>query len=61
MNPADVSYRTSRLIGYLPIAPDNMVRDHRTIAFFDLTELDRLLPPYTQWQRRVARWVRKVI
>ncbi len=40
MNPADVSYRTSRLIGYLPIAPDNMVRDHRKIAFFDLTELD---------------------
>ena len=40
MNPADVSYRTSRLIGYLPIAPDNMVRDHRKIAFSDLTELD---------------------
>ncbi len=40
MNPADASYRTSRLIGYLPIAPDNMVRDHRKIAFFDLTELD---------------------
>ena len=40
MNPADFSYRTSRLIGYLPIAPDNMVRDHRKIAFSDLTELD---------------------
>jgi hypothetical protein len=24
-------------------------------------ELDRLLPPYKQWQRRVGRWVRKVI
>ena len=24
-------------------------------------ELDRLLPPYKEWQRRVARWVRKVI
>ncbi len=24
-------------------------------------ELDRLLPPYKQWQRRMARWVRKVI
>jgi hypothetical protein len=24
-------------------------------------ELDRLLPPYSQWQRRVARWIRKVI
>lgn len=40
MNPADVSYRTSHLIDYLPIAPDNMVRDHRKIAFSDLTELD---------------------
>jgi hypothetical protein len=40
MNPADFSYRTGRLIGYLPIAPDTMVRDHRKIAFFDLTELD---------------------
>jgi hypothetical protein len=24
-------------------------------------ELDRLLPPYKQWQRRVGRWVRKLI
>jgi len=24
-------------------------------------ELDRLLPPYKEWQRRVARWVRKVV
>jgi hypothetical protein len=23
--------------------------------------LDRLLPPYKQWQRRIGRWVRKVI
>src|SRR5262249_14934586 len=40
MNPADFSYRTSRLVGYLPIAPDTMVRDHRKIVFFDLTERD---------------------
>jgi hypothetical protein len=40
MNPADFSYRTRRLIGYLPIAPDTIVRDHRKIVFFDLTELD---------------------
>jgi hypothetical protein len=40
MNPADFSYRTSRLVGYLPIAPDTMVRDHRKIIFYDLTELD---------------------
>ena len=40
MNPADFSYRTSRLIGYLPIAPDTIVRDHRKIIFYDVTELD---------------------
>ena len=40
MNPADFSYRTSRLIDYLPIAPDTIVRDHRKIIFFDVTELD---------------------
>jgi hypothetical protein len=40
MNPADFSYRTSRLVGYLPIAPDTMVRDHRKIVFYDVTELD---------------------
>jgi hypothetical protein len=38
--PADFSYRTSRLIGYLPIAPDTIVRDHRKIIFYDVTELD---------------------
>jgi phosphatidylserine/phosphatidylglycerophosphate/cardiolipin synthase-like enzyme len=40
MNPADFSFRTSRLVGYLPIAPDTMVRDHRKIVFYDLTERD---------------------
>jgi hypothetical protein len=40
MNPADFSYRTSRLIGHFPIAPDNVVRDHRKIAFRDITEAD---------------------
>jgi hypothetical protein len=40
MNPADFSYRTNRLIGYLPIAPDTIVRDHRKIIFYDVTELD---------------------
>ena len=40
MNPADFSYRTSRLISYLPIAPDTIVRDHRKIIFYDVTELD---------------------
>jgi hypothetical protein len=40
MNPADFSYRTRRLVGYLPIAPDTIVRDHRKIIFYDVTELD---------------------
>ena len=40
MNPADFSYRTSRLVGYLPIAPDTIVRDHRKIIFYDVSELD---------------------
>jgi hypothetical protein len=40
MNPADFSYRTSRLIGHFPIAPDNVVRDHRKVAFRDVTETD---------------------
>ncbi len=40
MNPADFSFRTNRLISYLPIAPDTIVRDHRKIIFFDVTELD---------------------
>ena len=40
MNPADFAYRTGRLLSYLPIAPDTIVRDHRKIIFFDVTELD---------------------
>jgi hypothetical protein len=24
-------------------------------------DLDRLLPPYGEWQRRVGRWLRKVL
>jgi phosphatidylserine/phosphatidylglycerophosphate/cardiolipin synthase-like enzyme len=39
-NPADFSYRTRRLVGYLPFAPDNAIRDHRKIAFRDVTEAD---------------------
>jgi len=39
-NPVDFSYRTSRLVSHLPIAPDTVIRDHRKIAFRDVTELD---------------------
>lgn len=38
--PSDLSYRSTRIIGVLPIVSDNVVRDHRKIAFFDLSEDD---------------------
>ena len=37
---ADFSFRSDKLVGYLPIAPDTIVRDHRKIVFYDVTELD---------------------
>ena len=38
MNPADFSFRSNDLVGYIPFAPDSLMRDHRKIAFCDLTE-----------------------
>ena len=38
-HPSDMTFRTTRLLG-LPFAPDNLVRDHRKIAFRDVTERD---------------------
>ena len=38
--PSDLSYRSTRIIGVLPVVGDNLVRDHRKIAFFDLNEDD---------------------
>jgi hypothetical protein len=38
-NPADHSFRSFHSMGILPI-PDNMMRDHRKIAFYDITEAD---------------------
>ena len=38
--PSDLSYRSTRIIGVLPIVSDNLVRDHRKITFFDLSEDD---------------------
>lgn len=37
--PVDFTFRTSHLLG-LPIASDNLIRDHRKIAFHDVTERD---------------------
>lgn len=38
--PGDLSFRSTRIIGVLPIVGDNLMRDHRKIAFFDLNEDD---------------------
>ena len=38
-NPSDLSFRSSRLLG-LPFAGDNLIRDHRKLAFRDITEAD---------------------
>jgi hypothetical protein len=38
-NPADPSFVSNHVAGILPI-PDNMMRDHRKIAFYDITEKD---------------------
>ena len=39
-NPADLSFRASHLFDYFPLAPDNVMRDHRKISFYDITERD---------------------
>lgn len=42
--PADFSFRSSQLVSWmpwwLPILPDELMRDHRKIAFYDVTEQD---------------------
>jgi hypothetical protein len=38
-NPADPSFFSWHSVGVMPI-PDNMMRDHRKIAFYDITEED---------------------
>lgn len=39
-NPSDLSFRSTAIIRYLGYLPDNVMRDHRKIAFYDVTELD---------------------
>lgn len=39
-NPFDLSFRSPSLIKYLSFTPDNIMRDHRKITFYDVTELD---------------------
>ncbi len=38
--PADLSFRSSRVIGFLPFAPDSITLDHRKLFFHDVTEDD---------------------
>ena len=39
-DPSDFSFRSSRIVPPWPMAPDNLMRDHRKIAFYDLDEAD---------------------
>jgi hypothetical protein len=38
--PSDFSFRSHRIIPPIPFLPDNLMRDHRKIAFYDVTEAD---------------------
>src|SRR6185503_11342080 len=38
--PSDFSFRSHRIVPPLPFTPDNIVRDHRKVAFYDLDEQD---------------------
>ncbi|HEX3157641.1 MAG TPA: hypothetical protein VHQ45_03945 [Gemmatimonadaceae bacterium] len=36
--PSDFTFRSHRIIPPIPLLPDNLMRDHRKIAFYDVTE-----------------------
>jgi hypothetical protein len=38
--PADLSFRSSRVVEFLPFAPDSVTLDHRKLFFYDVTEDD---------------------
>jgi hypothetical protein len=38
--PADLSFRTPKLVSFLPFAPDSLMLDHRKLFFYDVTEED---------------------
>jgi hypothetical protein len=38
--PSDFSFRSHRIVPKWPFVPDNITRDHRKIAFYDITESD---------------------
>ena len=39
-NPADHSFRSTHMVRFIPFIPDNLMRDHRKISFYDATERD---------------------
>lgn len=39
-HPPDFSFTSSHIFRHVPFIPDNVMRDHRKITFFDVTELD---------------------
>lgn len=40
VEPGDYSFRSSHIVPGIPFTPDNVMRDHRKIVFYDLTEAD---------------------
>jgi hypothetical protein len=38
--PSDFSFRSSHIVPPIPFTPDNIVRDHRKIVFYDLVDAD---------------------
>jgi hypothetical protein len=38
--PVDMSFRSSRVVDFLPFAPDSITLDHRKLFFYDITEED---------------------
>jgi hypothetical protein len=38
--PADLSFRSSRVVEFLPFAPDSITLDHRKLFFYDVAEED---------------------
>ncbi|GAK60531.1 hypothetical protein U27_00428 [Candidatus Vecturithrix granuli] len=39
-NPSDYSFRSAHLIPHIPFAPDDLMRDHRKIVLYDVSEQD---------------------
>ena len=40
VEPSDFSFRSSHIVPGIPFTPDNIMRDHRKIVFYDLTEAE---------------------